>query len=247
MKKWTLVSALIILSFSLTSCFKTEDDSSSYNVMATLVTADSYDYPSFKVDAEYTLNSTNKITAESGFFEEKGRYYLSFTFGDTTNQVLKTYPIKIKKIWKSTIKDFVTVDQDATDTYKNCGIQALYLASVRNNYVDMIFNTYTSTGTKDDYELVRMKGYEDNNSQDIMPTIYFELRHNVVGIDTTGYNSRIASFDISSLITEFPLATSFNIDLKWYTYGASGQTEYVYSYDVSELTSLSAICISNGN
>jgi len=242
MKSWIPTLFLVLLAFSVTSCLKTGDDTTSYyDVIATLTTVD--DYPTFQTDDGTTLSCTNKVTTDSANFKIGTRFYLRYEFSDTIGHALKNYPIAVAKLWKVDTKDFVSIEKDSTDNYYNQALESVYIIDIGGNYFNMVFNTYGQSGITDTYELVRTKDVESTSPQDTLPTIYFELRHNVNTANSAIYNSRFASFKLSPLLTEFPLAKEFKLNLKWLVYPNTTQNNYVFSYvpASTNLTSASLI------
>jgi len=230
MKTWIPTLLLVLLAFSVSSCLKTSEDDSInyYDIIATMTTVD--DYPTFQTDDGTTLNCTNKVTPDTASFKIGNRFYLRFAFGDSIGHALKTYPISVSKIWKVDKKDFVSIEKDSSDTYYNQTLQSISNIEISYNYFNMVFNTFGQSGTKDMYELVRIKKAESSTPLDTVPTIFFELRHNVYVINYAFYNTRFASFKLSPLLTEFPLAKKFKLNLKWLVYPNIIQDNYVFTY-----------------
>ncbi|HEY5499341.1 MAG TPA: NigD-like C-terminal domain-containing protein [Bacteroidales bacterium] len=231
MKTWIPTLFLVLLAFSVTSCIKTSEDDTTnyYDIIATMTTVD--DYPTFQTDDGTTLNCTNKITPDTASFKIGNRFYLRFAFGDSIGHALKNYPIAVSKIWNVDTKDFVSIEKDSTDNYYNQALQSISSIDLSGNYFNMVFNTFGQSGTRDTYELVRIKEVESTTPLDTVPTLFFELRHNVYIVNYAFYNTRFASFKLSPLLTEFPLAKKFKLNLKWLVYPNATQDSYVFTYE----------------
>jgi len=223
----------MVLFLSLVSCVDTKEEPNYYDVMATLT--ESEGYPSFQTDNGFILQCDTKLSTSIDSFKTGNRFYLRYSFGDTTNHVAKTYQIKLAKIWYVTVKNFVTVEKDSVDKYGNQPIHFIYSLGMGGNYLNATFNTFTSMSNKDGFELVRMKKYETIYPQDTPPTIYLQLRHNVTSISNYSFNTRIASFDLSSLVAEYPLVKKININLKFMIYPYTTQDSVTFTFEPNTL------------
>ena len=219
---------LMVLLVSFVSCLDTKEEPIYYDVMATLTEADGF--PTFQTDNGYILQCDSKLSTSIDSFKTGNRFYMRYSFGDTTNHAPKIYPIKLSKIWYVTVKNFVTVEKDSLDKFGSQPLEFIYSLGIGGKYLNATFNTFTSMSNKDGFELVRIKKDEPTYPQDTPPTIYFQLRHTVASITTFAFNTRIASFDLSPLVTEYPLVNKININLKYqiYPYTTTDSCTFVY-------------------
>lgn len=231
MKNLTFVLPFFFISFVFSSCNSKEENDQTYEAIATvLVTGNN---PLFELDNKSVLYCATAVTADTSNAISSGdRVLLYYTLGDTTIVPTKVYyPITLKGYTKVTIKNFVTVQADSSDSYGNASLMGLNLVGISKNYLNAVFYSYLSISGKNTFELVRMKKYENNTTQDTIPKIYFELRHNTDNLNTNYYYLRSFSFVLSPLSAEFPLATKFNINLKLVTGNTQSSLDMVYVPD----------------
>jgi len=236
MRNCFLAFPLMVLFLSLVSCVDTKEEPIYYDVMATLTEAEGL--PSFQTDNGYTLQCDTKLSTSIDSFKTGNRFYLRYSFGDTTNHAAMTYQIKLSKIWYVSVKNFVTVEKDSVDKYGNQPLEFIYSLGIGGKYLNATFNTFTAMSSKDGFELVRMKKNEPTYPQDTPPTIYFQLRHNVSSISTYTFNTRIASFDLSSLAAEYPLVNKININLKFMIYPYTTPDSVTFTYEPNTLSTV---------
>lgn len=222
---------LIILVFGVCSCTNLdyEEDQTEYFEEIAVVTSAGYS-PSFLTDYGLTLNCSNVLTSDT-FFNSGERVFVQFSYGDTIGHAPKVYPINLTNSWRVTIKDFVSLEPDSVDLFANTEFQSVYNLWFSGNYFNMIFGTFYATSSPNTCELIRMKESENNTSQDTAPSLFFELRHNVVTVNASRYNVKVYSFDLSPLNEEFPSATLFKINLKWVEAANSRFQSYDFEYE----------------
>lgn len=237
MKNCFFAFPLMVLFLSLVSCVDTKEEPIYYDTMVTLT--ESKGLPTFRTDNGYILQCDKELSTTIDSFKTGNRFYLRYSFGDTTNHVAKTYPINLSKIWYVTVKNFVTVEKDSVDKYGNQPLEFLYSIGMGGHYLNATFNTFITSNSKDGFELVRMKKNEPVYPQDTPPTIYFQLRHNVSSIFAYSVNTRIASFDLSSLAAEYPLVKKININLKYTIYPNNTPDSCTFSYEPNALSTVS--------
>jgi hypothetical protein len=234
MRNFILTLSFGLFVFCTSSCLNENSGNSSaqyYETMAKVTQTGSF--PSFKTDDGITLYSAVAVSSKiSDSIKLGDRLFLQFSYGDTTSITANNYPIAINGYGTVTIKDFVTVGVDSTDTYENQQLQGADLFWITKNYFNLVFRTYLSLSAINTYELVRMKGNESNALTDTVPKIYFELRHNTPAVNINYYNIKIFSFDLSPLYKEFPKATKFQLNLKWALEGTHA-ANYVYVPDTT--------------
>lgn len=229
MKNLILALPLVLIAIGFSSC-NSKDESSVqiYQSIATVLI--NGNNPLFQLDDKSVLYCTTAVTEDTSNIITAGdRVFLYYTLGDTT--IVPThvyYPITLKGYTKVTIKDFVTVQPDSADVYANGSLMSINMVGISKNYLNAVFCAYLSISGKNTYELVRMKKYENNKTQDPVPQIYFELRHNTDNLNTNYYFLKAFSFELSPLYEEFPLATKFNINLKFITGSHQSFLDMVY-------------------
>jgi hypothetical protein len=237
MRNFILTLSFGLFVFCTSSCLNenTGNSIANYETMVTVTQTGSC--PSFKADNGATLYTTVAVSSKiSDSIKLGDRLFLQFSYGDTTSITANNYPIVINDYGTVTIKKFVTVDADSTDTYDNQQLQGVDLFWITKNYFNLVFRTYLSLSSINTYELVRMKGNESNALTDTVPKIYFELRHNTPAVNINYYNIKIFSFDLSPLYKEFPKATKFDLNLKWVLEGAHS-IDYTYVPDTTQNSS----------
>jgi len=211
MKKRNLILATVLLTFVFTSCLDLGDDDEyvqDWMCMVTVTTGGAN--PVFLMDEGTYLTSETSLPADT--FTVGERYYLHFIMGDTINHPVNTYPVKIDQYGKTAIKDFVVLPKDSTDKWEDQPVMDLY-AWCSGHYFNTFFVSYAGMTTPNTIELVRMKKKETATSTDTVPTLYFELRHNVKTFSTGAAFYRFYSFDLTSLKTEFPQAKRFALQI----------------------------------
>lgn len=212
MKRFLVSLPLILLVFSFVSCNKQEENDIIYDQMVTLT--EIKDYPVFQTDNGYFLNGTNLKSPNTEDYKVGNRYYLRYSFADTTSHPAKTYDIVLNSVFTVAKKGFVNLERDTEDPYKNQALQGLFFREVSGNYLNMVFSTFNSQSGNEDFLLVRMKKEENNSVSDELPTVCFELRHNVTITYAYDYSTRMASFDLTPLTTEFTAAKKIRVKLK---------------------------------
>jgi len=229
MRNFILTLSFGLFVFCTSSCLNENSGNSSTQNYETMVkVTQTGSFPSFKTDDGITLYTTVAVSSKiSDSIKLGDRLFLQFSYGDTTSITANNYPIVINDYGTVTIKDFVTVGVDSTDTYDNQQLQGADLFWITNNYFNLVFRTYLSLSAINTYELVRMKGNESNAVTDTVPKIFFEIRHNTPAVNTNYYNIKIFSFDLSPLYKEFPKATKFQLNLKWVLEGTHS-ANYIY-------------------
>ncbi|MCX6309857.1 MAG: hypothetical protein NTY32_13890 [Bacteroidia bacterium] len=213
MKKGILALATAILAFAFTSCYDFNNDTSNikeFISMATVTTGGVN--PVFQIDNGPFLTLEKTVPADT--FAVGERYYLYYILGDTVNHPVNSYPISMYQYGKTTIKNLLVLPKDSTDKWKDQPIRDLY-AWYTGHYLNTFFTSFAGVSTPNTFELVRMKQEETSTATDTVPKLFFEIRHNVEVISSLNSFYRFYSFDLSSLTTEFPLATKFQINLSW--------------------------------
>jgi len=240
MKKWILALPLVVLALISTSCLKHDNETpiKFYETMATVISAD--EYPSFQSDNGTIYNCTNSIKSDTSVpFKNGERFFLRFAFEDTIGHLPKIYPIVLYNFGKVTIKDFVTIQKDSTDSYASKSLHSIYFIWTSGDYFNAAFRSFVSFSTRNTFELVRVLKNENNLPGNTVPGIYLELRHNTDTINTMYYESRLKlfSFNLNKLLTEFPAATQFKLHLKW----IEGTTGIAKSYDLDYIPNIHSI------
>lgn len=158
------------------------------------------------------LNATNRDTA---IFKVGDRHYIEFTLGDTAVVNSGMYPIYVKGNLKAETKTFITLDNDTDDIYVPKPIIRLHAAIPSVGFLNCIVQSYASYAQDNTFDLVRYRMDEQNQPTDTVPVIHMTLMHNTSSIDY--YYSKVSAwcFDLRSLASEFPQATSFKIRLTW--------------------------------
>ena len=221
---------LTILVFGICSCMNrdNEDQTEYFETMA-VVTSTGFS-PSFLTDYGFTLNCSNVLASDT-LFNSGERVFVQFSYGDTIGHAPKVYPINLTNYWRVTVKDFVSLEPDSVDLFANMELHSVYDFRFSGNYLNMIFRTFYARSFPNACELVRMEERENNTPQDTVPSLYFELRHNVVSVNASICNLEMYSFDLSPLNEEFPSATLFKVNLKWIEAGTSGSHSYNFEYE----------------
>jgi len=224
MKKEIIALATAILAFAFTSCNDFNNDTNytkEFISMATVTTGGAS--PVFQIDNGPFLTLETTVPADTFTLGE--RYYLYYILGDTVNHPVNSYPISIYQYGKTTFKNLVVLPKDSTDKWKNQPIRDFY-AWYTGHYLNAFFTSFAGVSTPNTFELVRMKQEETSVATDTFPKLFFAIRHNVEVISSLNSFYRFYSFDLSSLNTEFPLATKFQINLSWNdaNYGALNKT-----------------------
>jgi hypothetical protein len=247
MKKLILVFPLAFLIFSLTSCFNSDDENYAvtYQTLATVTNAGNY--PSFLTDDGYVLRTSNEVETDTTTALKVGeRYFLLYVLGDTTStHGTKTYPIILKDLNKVNVWNYSSVEKNATDTIVNAGLRSVSFFGLGRDYLNIIFSTYKSTSSYDDVQLVRLKKKETDSPVDTMPTIYFELRHNVHSLNFTDYNTLITSFNLKPLVADYQYAKRFNVNLKWNIYPDATSRSYDFIYKPESSSSAAGLPMKN--
>mgnify|MGYP001343412376 CR=1 FL=1 len=247
MKKLTFILPLIFLMLAtFSSCNLGDESDNTYNYLSMATVVSGGYYPFFKTDVGEVLKCSNIVESDSGF-NVGDRYYLSFSIGDSVPSDASVYPITLNSYVKVKAKNFVTVEKDSVDIYKNKQVGSAYNFFISGNYMNMIFYAYTPLTSRGTFELVRYKKNESNNSQDTIPTIYFELRHNT---DETSSSAtlRLFSYELNPLTSNFPMATKFKIYLTWYSVSGTQTCEFTYiPYDPNKslYSSIKKVAVQN--
>ncbi|MCE5174878.1 MAG: NigD-like C-terminal domain-containing protein [Bacteroidales bacterium] len=234
MKRLTFIFPLIFLMFAtFPSCNLGDESDNTYNYLRMVTVVSGGDYPFFKTDVGEVLKCSNIVENDSGF-NVGDRYYLSFSMVDTVAADAYIFPITYISSAKVKTRNFVTVEKDSADIYKNKQLGSAYNFFISGNYMNMIFYAYVPLTSKSTFELVRYKKNESNKSQDTIPTIYFELRHNTEETSSSP-TLRLFSYELSPLTSDFPMATKFRIYLIWYSISGTQTCEFIYTpYDPNE-------------
>jgi len=234
MKRLTFIYPLIFLLFvTISSCNWEDKTENAYNyaLMATVISGG--DYPFFRTDVGEILECSNIVENDSSF-NVGDRYYLYFSMVDTVSADAYIFPITLNSYKKVKTRDFVTVEKDSADIYKNKQLGSSSNFFISGNYMNMIFYAYVPLTSTSTFELIRYKKNESNTALDTMPTISFELRHNTEETSSTP-TLRLFSYELSPLTFEFPMATKFKIDLTWYSVSSTQTYEFTYTpYDPNE-------------
>ncbi len=213
MKKWIFLLALALLPIAFTSCLNLDDGSKfvpEYWWMATVTTGGVN--PVLQMDEGFFLTPDKAQPADT--FSIGERYFLYFVMGDTINHPVNSFPIKLYKYNKVTIKALEVLPKDSIDRWGDLPIEFSNL-SYSGHYCNFVFRSFQGNGTPNTFELIRIKGNENTTPTDTVPKLYFELRHNVAASGSSVLNYRYYSFDLSSLETDFPNAVRFNIIISW--------------------------------
>jgi len=239
MKKLTFALFLTILALTVSSCLNKDNDSDVTNIyegMATVTSAD--EYPSFITDNGYKLDCSNEVSIDTGaVFVVGERVFLSYAFGDTTTHAAKVYPIVLKSFGKVDVKSYVSLEKGATDIYENQTLYSYTYFWTSGNYFNAVFYAFKPLSSTNSFELVRVKDNETCTAQDTLPTISLELRHNTSTVSDYYYYLQVYSFDLSTLVTEFPLAKRFKIDFSWKDL-RNGSTSVDLTFDPHKTASL---------
>ena len=226
MKKWISVLATALMVFALTSCFNLNDGTEfipEYWCMATVTTGGVN--PVFQMDEGFFLTPDKAQPADT--FAVGERYYLYFVLGDTINQPANTFPIQLYRSSKTTIKALEILPKDSTDRWKNMPINFSDLW-YSGHYCNFYFRSFQGDGTPNTFELIRVKETENTTPTDTVPTLFFELRHNVAANTSSVLYNRFYSFDLNSLTTDFPNAVRFYIKISWSEMGRGTWTSTNY-------------------
>jgi len=215
------------------SCILDDETENTYHyaLMATVVSGG--DYPFFKTDVGEVLECSNVVKNDS-VFNPGDRYYLSFSMEETVSSDAYLFPIVLNSSLKVKTRNFVTIEKDSADIYNNKQLGSVFDSWISGNYINMVFYAYTPLTSISTFELVRFKKYESNTEQDTVPTIFFEFRHNTEGINSIP-TMNLYSYELSPLISEFPVAKEFEINLTWFSVYGNQTYVYIYTpYDPSE-------------
>ena len=208
-----MVLATALLAIAFTSCFKLDDGAEvipEWWCMVTVTTGGVN--PVMQMDEGFFLTPDKAQPTDTFAIGE--RYYLYFLMGDTTNHPVNTYPIKLIRYGKTSIKALEVLPKDSTGRWKNMPIVFSDIW-YSGHYCNFYFRSYQGNGTPNTFELIRVKENEQATPTDTVPLLFFELRHNVATTNTYVLYDRFYSFDLSSLKMEFPNAVRFNIKTTW--------------------------------
>lgn len=229
MKKTFLALSVIFLVFAATSCMNMDDEETADNyfeLMATVTSAD--DYPSFRTDEGFILNSTTKISSDTGaIFTIGDRFLLRCSYADTTNHVEKTYPVVIANYNKISIKAYRTIERDSVDTRIHKELYSMNYGTITNNYFNLFFRTYKPQKDPSSCELVRIKD-DEPLSQGAEPVVCFELRHYTGALSYSYYLVNLCSFDLRPIRAEFPLASKIKVNLTWLDSNTQSASSILY-------------------
>jgi hypothetical protein len=225
MKKIILFLPALVFFFCATSCLNTDDEDNTTYYEAVATVSSNSDKPEFITDYGVTLVSTLSITSDTGeVFHNGQRVFVRFSYGDTINHAIKSYPIEIAEYGFMITSDFKTVEADSTNPYLDQSIYYIYRLYISGNYFNSLFYTYQTLTDLNTCELVRIKKNEHNAEGTSSPYLSFELRHNAEAVNYGYYKLRLYSYDLSPLIDEFPEADSLNIKVSWNA--STGNIEY---------------------
>lgn len=207
----TWVMALMAVAFS--SCLNLGDDTEyvrDWDCMATVTTGGVN--PVFQKDEGTFLVPDAAMPADT--FTVGERYYIHFIYGDTTNHAQGTYSVNLWGYAKTTNKALVVLPVDSTDRWEN---QPIHVTKIwySGHYCNFLFSSFIGLSSPNTFELVRILDNESTTPTDTVPELFLELRHNVKNYSSSYFTYRFYSFDLSSLKTDFPLATKFHIQISW--------------------------------
>jgi hypothetical protein len=185
--------------------------------------------PTFETDEGVVFNPVNLSSSDASLsFETGDRLYILFSFYDTTNHAANRYSINLEGYLNVQIADFKEVDADSADRFANNPLYNVYRIGITKNYLNVIVDAYHSDDA-DQLKLVRYKKNEPSNQVDTMPTIYFEVRHDVESASLNTYNSEAWSYRLEPLLDEFPRAKSFKLSVTLYSM-TGGQKTFDLTY-----------------
>jgi len=213
MKKGFLVLATAIMVFAFTSCLDLNSDNNYVKAFRCMVTVTTGGVnPVFQIDNGPFLTQETAVPADTFVVGE--RYCLYYVLGDTVNHPVNSYPIDLYQYVKTILKNPVVLPKDSTNKWEDQPIID-FSAQFTGHYLNAFFISYAGLSTPNTFELIRLKEDETALVTDTFPKLYFALRHNVAVISSSYTIYQYYSYDLSSLTTEFPNATKFQINLSW--------------------------------
>jgi NigD-like C-terminal beta sandwich domain len=213
MKRWIFAFSLVFITIGFTSCLKDEDvDNTEYLYEMAFVTRTGFS-PSFTTDEGKILNCQMDLPSDT-LFKLGDRVFLTYSWGDTLNHVAKSYPINLKSYNNVVLKNPFTLQPDSVDLFYNQPIINIDRYGISGNYLNIIFYTYYSALPPNSCELVRYKSQESVTPGDSMD-IYFEIKHNTPSVFANYFTLRLLSYNLNSLVSEFPHVKLFKLNVVW--------------------------------
>jgi hypothetical protein len=214
MKKWNLTLLAVTTVFSLTSCLDLDngtDYTLYYDVMATVTTAGTH--PILQMDNGEYLSCETTMPADT--FTVGERYYVNFSFADTTDHLSGIFPVLFSAYGKAFIQNYDVLSVGSIDRRYDQPIIGVTWASFSGQYLNMWFWAYLPTLESNAFDLVRIMENESNSPTDTVPELYFDFRHNVESVSSVSYYDYFMSYDLSALSAEFPAAIRYKVNLSW--------------------------------
>lgn len=230
MKKFLPLLSVLLMTAGATSCINWGDEEElTFLTWGTVTSNDKA--PTLKADNGIILEALNTADTDTTFYEVGDRVYLQFTLGDTTQANGTHYPIYLSNYMKVLTKPFVTVANDTDDVYLSKPFSKLNSAILSGGYLNCIVQTYTSYATLNSVELVRYKVEELNQPTDTLPVILMTLKHNTTMVDYNYVQLRALSFNLDSLVTEFPQAKTLKLRFSWSDNNQLNSYDLLYTPD----------------
>ena len=144
------------------------------------------------------------------------RYYILFSYADTTNHSVGVYPIHLQEFARVLMNQIEILHKDSTDRFGKTPFSRLDYAWFSGSYLNVVLWANYPYQNQESFHLVRIEQEEYAQVTDTVPELTCELRRKTaVG---QGYSfRRFMSFQLDTLKSEFPHAKRFKFNVRWTT------------------------------